>query len=135
VSNTFSELALKLLGGKNFAVFGSLNPDGSPQTSVMWYEFDGEALLFSAMAHRRKVRNLSRDPRVSVTVYDLANPYSSVEIRGTASITPDPERALSHQLTHRYIGEDAPDDPPGTERVVIRLTPQKVIDFSVGEGP
>jgi PPOX class probable F420-dependent enzyme len=135
VSHTFSEHALALLDGKNFAVFGSLHSDGSPRTSVMWYDFDGEALLFSALAHRRKVRNIERDPRVSVTVYDLANPYSSVEIRGTATVTPDPERTLSHRLSHRYIGEDPPADQPGTERVIIRLTPQNVVDFSGGEGP
>lgn len=135
MSVTFSAAAKALLDGRNFAVFGSLDADGSPRTSVMWYEFDGEALLFSALAHRRKVRNVERDERVSVTVYDLANPYSSVEIRGTAMVMPDPERALSHRLSHRYIGADPPADQPGTQRVIIRVKPSKVVDFSMGEGP
>jgi PPOX class probable F420-dependent enzyme len=131
VSTSFSDSALALLDGKHFAVFASLNADGSPQTSVVWYEWDGEALLFSAMAHRRKVRNVERDPRVSVTIFDVANPYQSVEIRGTASVSPDPERAMSRQLTHRYLGEDPPSDPPSTERVIIRVVPSKVVEFSV----
>jgi PPOX class probable F420-dependent enzyme len=131
VSTSFSDSALALLDGKHFAVFASLNADGSPQTSVVWYEWDGEALLFSAMAHRRKVRNVERDPRVSVTIFDVANPYQSVEIRGTASVSPDPERTMSHQLTHRYLGGDPPADPPGTERVIIRVVPAKVVEFSV----
>lgn len=131
MSTSFSDSALALLDGKHFAVFASLNADGSPQTSVVWYEWDGEALLFSAMAHRRKVRNIERDPRVSVTIFDVANPYQSVEIRGTASVSPDPERAMSRQLTHRYLGEDPPSDPPGTERVIIRVVPSKVVEFSV----
>ena len=132
MSTTLSDSALALLDGKHFAVFASLNADGSPQTSVVWYEWDGEALLFSAMAHRRKVRNVERDPRVSVTIFDVANPYHSVEIRGKASVSADPERAMSYQLTHRYLGEDPPPDPPGTERVIIRVVPSKVVEFAAG---
>ena len=78
------ETTRKLLDGKNFATVATVNPDGGPQASVVWILRDGDTVLFSAVASRRKVLNLTRDPRVSLTVFDLANPYQSVELRGTA---------------------------------------------------
>lgn len=75
------------------------------------------------------MRSLARDPRASVTVYDMANPHHSVEIRGTAEIAADPEKALPSRLSRRYLGEEPPPEAAETERVIIRITPVKVAVF------
>jgi PPOX class probable F420-dependent enzyme len=64
----------RLLDGRHFAVLATINPDGGPQTSAMWVGRDGDEVLFSTVAGRRKHRNLQRDPRASVTVIDSEDP-------------------------------------------------------------
>ena len=66
--------ARALLDGLNFATVATVQPDGSPQTSVVWIRADGDDLLFSTIKGRRKHANLTRDPRVSVLVLDAATP-------------------------------------------------------------
>ncbi|HEY0453710.1 PPOX class F420-dependent oxidoreductase [Actinophytocola sp.] len=131
MATTFSEATRKLLDGKNFAVLATINADGGPQSSVVWFERDGDTVLLSATTARLKVRNIVRDPRVSLTVYDLADPYDTVTIRGTATVTADPERVQSLRLSHRYVGQDPPAEPEDVERVVVRITPTKVTEFKV----
>lgn len=126
---TFSEDTRTLLDGKNFASLATVNADGGPQSSVVWFRRDGDTVLISATRARLKVRNLARDPRASLTVYDLANPYHSVEIRGTAEITEDPEKTLPSVLSRRYLGEEPPPEGPEVARVIIRITPAKVSVF------
>jgi PPOX class probable F420-dependent enzyme len=64
-----------LLDARTFAILATLGPRGEPHTSVIWVDRDGDALVFSTLAGRQKARNLARDPRLSVTLLDLANPY------------------------------------------------------------
>ena len=124
------DVTRELLDGKNFATVATVNPDGGPQTSVVWILRDGDTVLFSALSTRRKVLNLTRDPRVSLTVFDTANPYQSVEIRGTAELTGDPGKTLPRALSQKYLGEDPPPEPDELTRVVVRVIPQKVNAFS-----
>lgn len=95
-------VARELLDGKNFA---------TPATVV-------------------PARNLARDARVSVSVFDLENPYRSVEIRGTAELVDDPDKALPVRLSHKYLGIDPPNESADEQRVTIRVTRDKVITFS-----
>ncbi|MFE0137365.1 PPOX class F420-dependent oxidoreductase [Streptomyces sp. NPDC059037] len=127
----FSESVRALLDGKNFAGVATLGPGGAPQNSVVWIKREGDTVLFSATAGRQKVRNLERDPRISISVFDLANPYASTEIRGVAEILPDPQKRLSHELSHKYLGIDPPGEKDGEDRVIIRVVPRKVIGFNV----
>ena len=120
----------QLVDGKNFATIATLNPDGSPQTSVIWVGLDGDAVVFSSTTSRRKTRNILRDPRVSLTILDAANPYRTVEIRGTAEVIDDPSRELGRRLSHKYVGEDPPAEPASVRRVIVRVTADKVIGFS-----
>jgi PPOX class probable F420-dependent enzyme len=120
----------ELLDAKNFATVATLNPDGSPQTSVVWILREGNTVLFSSTADRQKTRNLARDPRVSLTVFDTGNPYNSIEIRGTAELIDDHDKALPKRLSHKYLGEDPPAEPGSTRRVIVRVTPHKLNGFS-----
>src|SRR5256885_7022941 len=118
---SLSEEALRLVDGRNYAVLATVNPGGSPQTSVVWIGRDGADLLFSTVAGRVKHRNMLRDPRVSVIVIDSADPENYVELRGTVSMAPDVGRRGETRLAREYRGpgpasEPAGADPRGTPR-------------------
>lgn len=115
-----------LVDGPNYATISTINADGSPHSSVMWITRDGDDLLFSTLRDRVKERNARRDPRVSISVWDHRDPEVYAEIRGTVTITEDPERALANTLSHKYTGKDFPDETPDKVRVVLRVTPTKV---------
>lgn len=129
-SVSFDDSVRALLDGKNFASVATLGRDGAPQNSVVWIKREGDTVLFSSTDGRQKVRNLRRDPRISVSVYDLANPYSSVEIRGTAEVLPDEGKRLPHELSHKYLGIDPPAEKDDEVRVIIRVVPRKIVGFS-----
>src|SRR5215475_11498960 len=114
---SFSAATLRLLDGRNYGVLATVNPDGSPQTSAMWIGRDGSDLLFSTVAGRAKHKNMLRDPRISVTVLDAADPENYVELRGRVSITPDEGRRVDTALSWKYDGKDPEEDPPGAVRV------------------
>ena len=104
---TWSGAARRLLDEPNPAVLATVNPDGSPQTSVVWLARDGDQLLVSTEAGRRKERNVRRDPRVSLTVWDRNDPLVYVEVRGTATVAGDPGRELAVRLAEEYEGPGA----------------------------
>ena len=130
MSISLSDATLALLDGKNYAVLATINPDGSPQTSVLWVGRDGDDLLFSTVAGRVKHRNMERDPRVSATVLDSADPENYVELRGRVSMTPDVDRALDTRLSWKYDGRDPGEDRPGAVRVVVRMVVEKVTGYA-----
>ncbi|AGL19042.1 PPOX class F420-dependent oxidoreductase [Actinoplanes sp. N902-109] len=129
----FDESTRALLDGPNFAVVATLTAGGAPHTSTVWYLRDGDAVLISITADKLKARNLARDPRISLTVSDRANPYHSVDIRGSAELVTDPAKALPARLAERYLGSaDAnPPEPAEIERLIVRVTPAKVTEFKV----
>lgn len=119
-----------LADGPNFATLATINPDGSPQTSLMWVGRDGDDLVFSTVAGRRKVRNMERDPRVSMTILDHADPYNYAEIRGLATIEPAGGVELDERLSWVYDGKPASPDAPGVVRIVARVRPTKVTGYA-----
>ncbi|MET0236829.1 MAG: PPOX class F420-dependent oxidoreductase [Kibdelosporangium sp.] len=121
-----------LIDGKNFATIGTVNADGSPQTSPVWITRDGDDLLVSTVKGRLKERNLRRDPRVSISVFDQADPYNYFEARGQVTFTEEGGDKLINDLAHKYTGSDYEGDK-GTDnvRLVIRLTPDKLTGYAV----
>ncbi|GGO87173.1 PPOX class F420-dependent oxidoreductase [Wenjunlia tyrosinilytica] len=117
----------KLLNGQAFASVATIQPDGSPQLSIVWAKRDGDDVLFSTVAGRRKHENLERDPRLSLLLKDEADPYVYAEIRGTATMTTEGGRELIDELSRKYMGKDYAYDTPDTVRVVVRVTPRKVV--------
>ncbi|MFJ8432963.1 PPOX class F420-dependent oxidoreductase [Kitasatospora sp. NPDC094019] len=123
-----SDQAKALIDAKSFAVVTTVQPDGSPQSSVVWVKRDGDDILFSTVQGRRKHLNLVKDARVSLLVNPPENPYTYLEVRGEVSLTEEGGRELIDELSVKYRGEgpygfDGPDDV----RVVARLTPRKVV--------
>jgi PPOX class probable F420-dependent enzyme len=91
-----------------FAHLATIRPDGSPQSSVMWFAWDGERVRFSHTSTRQKYRNLLVDGRVSFHVQDPDNAYRTLEVRGQVeSMDSDPDAAFYRSLQRRY-GSDVP---------------------------
>ncbi|MET9957325.1 PPOX class F420-dependent oxidoreductase [Streptomyces sp. NPDC006339] len=128
---TLKDSVRALLDDVNPAVLATIQPDGSPQTSVVWVGRDGDDILISSQDGRRKIRNIQADPRVSLTVHDRRDPLLYAEIRGSATVTEDRGRALAVALAESYEGEGAGREylelPPEKVRVVVRITPSKVL--------
>jgi PPOX class probable F420-dependent enzyme len=92
-----------LLARPLFAHLATVRPDGGPQSSVMWFDWDGERARFSHTRARQKHRNLQHEPRVSFHVQDPDNPYRTLEVRGIVeSIAPDVDATFYRSLQHRY---------------------------------
>ncbi|WP_328299809.1 PPOX class F420-dependent oxidoreductase [Streptomyces sp. NBC_00435] len=131
-----NETVRKLLDTPHPAVLTTLNPDGGPQSSVVWLTREGDEILISTERGRRKERNIARDARIGLTVFDLANPFLYAEIRGTATVTEDVGRAIAVRIAEEYQGPGAgrayANAPAGNVRVVIRLTPTKVLGNAAG---
>jgi PPOX class probable F420-dependent enzyme len=130
VAVTFNEATRRLLDGRNFATVATLNPDGAPHASVVWAAREGDTVLFSITTGRQKARNLARDPRVSVAVFETENPYNSVEIRGAAELVEDKGKTLPKQLSRKYLGTDPPPESDDVVRLIVRVIPEKVTNFS-----
>ncbi len=121
------DTARRLLDARAFFVLGTVNADGSPQSSVVWARHDGDDVLFSTIRGRRKTRNMERDPRITLCAYDPENPYSYVELRGSVTMTEEGGDALIDELSRAYTGKPWSDPHPGSVRVVCRLTPTHVV--------
>ena len=123
-----TDKARALFEGNNFAHVATIEPDGRPQVSPVWIKHDGDGVIFSTTVGRRKHQNISRDPRVTVCVFDQADPYTYVEVRGTATMTEEGGRALIDEFAKKYRDLDVyPWDGPDAVRVVVRVTPDKLI--------
>ncbi|MCC0097044.1 PPOX class F420-dependent oxidoreductase [Streptomyces flavotricini] len=128
----------KLLDAPHPAVLTTLNPDGGPQSSVVWVARDGDELLISTEQGRRKQRNIARDARVGLTVFDTANPFVYVEIRGTATVTEDTGREVAVLIAEQYMGpgggKEYAEAPAENVRLVLRITPTKVLGNAAKAG-
>jgi PPOX class probable F420-dependent enzyme len=120
-----SEPVRNLFDGVNYATVTSLNPDGGPQSSVVWVRTDGDDILFSTVKGRRKPINFARDPRASILVIDAGNPFRYAEVRGSVTMEDDPSGALIEELSQKYNGTSW-EEPPGNERLIVRVHPEKV---------
>lgn len=116
-----------LASGPNFAALSTLDPDGWPQTTIVWVDCDDEHLLVNTEMARRKARNAERDPRVSVAIWDHESPYRAAFVTGRVvdRITGDRARQHIDELSMRYTGQ--PYDPSAiqSERVILVVEPGK----------
>jgi PPOX class probable F420-dependent enzyme len=121
-------MVLKLARGQNFAALTTLLPDGHPQTQVMWVGANEQHLLVNTEVHRQKFRNVERDPRVTVTIWDMEDPYRFVEVRGEVVEMVKGQEARKHidELSHKYRGKPYQTQIQ-SERVVLRIAPARQI--------
>lgn len=115
-----------LFDKKVFAGLVTLMPDGSPQVTPVWIDFDGKHVLVNTAAGRQKDKNLQRDGRVALMLVDPDNPYRYLEVRGSVA-----ERTLNgaddhiNKMAKKYLGKDVyPFRQPGEQRVLYKVTPE-----------
>lgn len=113
----------------NFGHLATLEPDGSPQVTPVWIDVDDEHILINTARGRKKVRNVERDPRVSVEVVQQDNPYSMLSVKGkVVGITAEGADEHIDAMAKKYLGQDSyPFRKEGEERLIMRIQPEKVI--------
>ncbi|HEX5247726.1 MAG TPA: PPOX class F420-dependent oxidoreductase [Gaiellaceae bacterium] len=123
-----SDKQVELLRGRNWGTVTTLRKDGSPHSTPVWIDTDGENVLFNTSIGRTKERNLRRDPRVSVVVLPAEDQQSGyVSVTGTASITEAGAVDHINKLAKKYVDLDEyPWLQPGEQRVIVKITPDKV---------
>ncbi len=94
-----------LINGPRVAALTTIMPDGQPQTTVVWCNFDGTYVLVNTMRGFRKEKNMRRNPRVTLLCYDPREPLRSLEVRGTV-VEMTEEGAMEHLdgLSELYTG-------------------------------
>lgn len=119
-------LARLATSGRNIAAMTTLMPDGTPQTTPTWVDSDGEHVLINTEVHRQKFQNLTRDPRVTVTIWDAEAPEIYAELRGELVETVTGPDARDHidQLSQKYVGHDYA-NPIKSERVILKVAPRR----------
>jgi PPOX class probable F420-dependent enzyme len=139
MTSRLSDWAREFLREDRVAVVSTLNTDGSPQVTTIWYllQEDG-TLIMSTPSRTQKVKNLRRDPRIAVCAGDERR---SVSLSGTVTISEDQNviRRDLEQLVARYIKEEAARAPAlalflQQGRVALHVKPAKVTEFSLDQG-
>jgi PPOX class probable F420-dependent enzyme len=118
-----------LIDAPNFWHLATVNPDGSPHSTVMWMHRSGDRLVFNTALGRVKPRNLAHDPRVAISVADPDHPYSNVSIQGVVVETVEGDEALRDidSLATKYMGvETYPFLQPGERRITYLVEPKSV---------
>lgn len=127
-----NDAARAAIAGPNLAHLVTLDPDGSPQVSVVWVGLDGDEVVVGHLGSGRKVTNIARDPRVALTMETGGRNAMGLDeyltIRGTATVEPGGAPELLQRLAYVYLGPEVrfppmDDPPPGT---IIRIAPQRV---------
>jgi PPOX class probable F420-dependent enzyme len=115
-----------LLHTTALAHIATIGPQGEPQSTPVWFDYDGTNVRFSQLKIRQKYRNLLRDPRIALSIVDPANPYRYLEIRGkVARIDEDPNLDFINSMAKKYLGQDTyPWHQPDDERVIIVVQPE-----------
>ncbi len=116
-----------LFDKKAFASLATVMPNGQPQVTPVWCDFDGSHVIVNSAKGRRKDRNMRSDPRVSLAISDPDNPYRYLEIRGTVvRITEEGADDHIDSMAKKYMGLDKyPYRQPGEVRVVYKIEPQR----------
>ena len=128
MNEVIPEKYLDLFEKQAFGNLGTLMKDGSPQVTPVWVDYDGKHVRFNSAKGRVKDKNVRRDPRVSISLQDPANPYRYLEIRGrVVEITEKSADDHINKLSQKYLGKPVyPYRQPGEVRVTYKIEPQKV---------
>jgi PPOX class probable F420-dependent enzyme len=120
------ESHLDLLGSTALAHLATLGQRGEPQSSPVWFGWDGEYVKFSQTKTRQKYKNLNREPHLALSIVDPENPLRYLEIRGVVDrLEEDPDLDFIYSMSKKYLGKDKyPNHRPGDERVVVFVRPE-----------
>lgn len=137
MSSVIPEDFLDILQSHALAYVATIGPKGEPQVSPVWFAWDGTYIRFSMNKIRQRYRNLRREPRIALSITDLANPYRTIEIRGKARLEDDVDYHFNSVVTKKYTGQvyteqhPNPNLQPGEERIVVVVEPEQAIALSI----
>jgi PPOX class probable F420-dependent enzyme len=118
---------VRILNARHFATVATVLPDCSPEATVVWIETDGQYIYFNTAFPRLKARNLKRDNRVAITVFDPAHPYRDVlAIRGRAELILAGANEHIDKLARIYTGKAFKGFRPDQTRVIVKITPERI---------
>jgi len=122
--STLPDLVRDLLGGPHLSVLATTNPDGRPQTSVIFVMHEGDDILFSTIKGRRKTANMARDPRVNLLVHrlpidDTYPPYAAIS--ATVDLIDDPDGSFHQVMYDIHMGGATPPPEPRAKRLIVRM--------------
>lgn len=135
MADRIPETHLDLLQTSVHGVLTTVMPDGTPQSSIVWVDYDGEYVLINTTLERKKGRNMLADPRVTLLVIDPGNSSRWIEVRGQVKdITQEGAEEHADKLTHRYCPDKQhfyediyPREQREKEtRVIVRIQPRVV---------
>lgn len=113
-----------------FCHIATVMPDGAPQVSVTWVDTDGTHILVNSVEGYQKVRNVRRDPRVSLDIDVPDQPGSVIHVRGrVVEMTTEGARDHINALAQRYTGGPYTYGPPDQARIILKIAPDKVQRF------
>ena len=126
--NTIPESYRDLFQKRAFAHLATIMPDGTPQVTPVWCDYDGTHIRINSAKGRVKDHNMRRDPRVAIEIMDPDNPYRYLAVRGrVAEITESGADAHIDVLAKKYLGEERyPYGRPGEVRVLYKIQPERV---------
>lgn len=118
-----------LLDAPYTAILATLLPSGGPQASPVWYLHRDGKIMISTAKGRLKHRNVADNPLVSFTVVDPDKPLRYLEVRGTVTITDDPDCEIRDAIAVKHgFADGSAFDAPGAERVVFTIEPTRIIE-------
>lgn len=128
MAGQMSEGVRKLFEEANFGHLATLMPDGSPQVTAVWVDFDGRHILVNTAERRQKRRNVRRDPRVAIDVIRQGSEYAFATVRGrVVEITREGAEEHIDRLAKKYLGQDRyPFREPGERRIILKIEPERV---------
>jgi PPOX class probable F420-dependent enzyme len=128
VKKVIPDSHLDLFKKKAFAHLATLMPDGQPQVTPVWVDFDGHYVVINTAEGRQKDKNLQRDGRVALSITDPDNPYRYLEVRGhVAERTKNGADQHIDALAKRYLGQDKyPYSQPDEVRVIFKVEPEHI---------
>lgn len=126
--NPIPDKYLDLFDKRAFAHLATLMPDGSPQVTPVWVDFDGIFVLVNSAKGRQKDLNMKRDGRVAISILDPDDPYRYLQVRGhVVEITDQGADAHIDKMAKKYLGKDIyPNRTPGMVRLIYKIKPEKV---------
>lgn len=119
---------LDLFDKPAFAGLATVMPDGHPQVTPVWVDYQDGLIVLNSAKGRIKDKNLRRDPRVALAIIDPSNPYRYLQVRGqVVDITEEGADDHINRMAKKYLGKDVyPFRQPGEVRVLYKISPDRV---------
>lgn len=116
-----------------YAVATTVRPDGSPQSTVVWVDYDGENVVFNTAEGRYKPMYIRQAGRAGVHVTHPDDPYKWVSVAGPAVLSHEGADEHIDKLAKKYLGADSyPFRKEGEQRVIVRIKPEHVNSSGLG---